>query len=54
MAPTGSGLGPAMLEQELDKHLEQAVRLAVLLGMPSEELVSRLREDRGQNGREMT
>ncbi len=38
----GSGLGPAMLEQELDKHLEEAVRLAVQLGMPFENLVSRL------------
>ena len=38
----GSGLGPAMLEKDLDKHLEEAVRLAVQLGMPFENLVSRL------------
>jgi GntR family transcriptional regulator len=38
------GLGARLQEQELQKHLEQAIRLAGLLGIQSEELESRLRE----------
>src|SRR5580704_19373070 len=38
------GLGTRLQEQELQKHLEQAIRLAGLLGIQSEELESRLRE----------
>ena len=38
------GLGVRLREQELEQHLEQATRLAVLLGMRPEELENRLRE----------
>src|SRR5262245_31018588 len=43
VAPT-PGLGMRLQEQELRKHLEQAIRLSALLGMQPEELESRLRE----------
>jgi hypothetical protein len=39
----GSGLGPGLLDQELEKLLDEAVRLAARLGLSFEELVSRLR-----------
>jgi GntR family transcriptional regulator len=38
------GLGTRLQEQELQKHLDQAIRLAGLLGIQPEELESRLRE----------
>ena len=38
------GLGMRLQEQELQKHLEQAIRLSSLLGIEPEELESRLRE----------
>jgi GntR family transcriptional regulator len=38
------GLGTRLQEQELQQHLEQAIRLAGLLGIPVEELEGRLRE----------
>lgn len=38
------GLGMRLQEQELQKHLEQAIRLSSLLGMQPEELEDRLRE----------
>ena len=44
-----SDLGPSLLEQDLAKHLGQAVRLAVQLGLSVEELVSRLRDAAAQN-----
>ena len=37
------GLGMRLQQQELQKHLEQAIRLAGLLGIQPEELESRLR-----------
>jgi GntR family transcriptional regulator len=37
-------LGARLREQELQQHLEQATRIAALLGMRSEELETRLRE----------
>jgi GntR family transcriptional regulator len=40
---SGPRLGPRLLEQELDKHLNQAARLAALLGLAPEELAARLR-----------
>jgi GntR family transcriptional regulator len=43
------GLGMLIQEQELDKHLEQASRLAEILGIGAKELQERLREAR--NGR---
>lgn len=39
----GSGLGPGLLDQELETLLDEAVRLAARLGLSFEELVSRLR-----------
>ena len=39
-----NGLGKKLREQELEQHLEEARRLAALLGMRSEELEHRLRE----------
>jgi GntR family transcriptional regulator len=39
-----NGLGKRLREQELEQHLEQARRLAALLGIQSEELEHRLRE----------
>jgi GntR family transcriptional regulator len=38
------GLGIRLQEQELDKHLDQAIRLADLLGIQPNELEERLRE----------
>lgn len=38
------GLGLRLQEQELKNHLEQAIRLASLLGIQPQELESRLRE----------
>lgn len=38
------GLGAQLQEQELKAHLEEAVRLAALLGMRPEELEGRMRE----------
>jgi len=38
------GLGMRLQEQELEKHLEQAVRLADLLGIRPKDLQARLRE----------
>jgi GntR family transcriptional regulator len=38
------GLGARLREQELEQHLEQAARIAALLGIRPKELQSRLRE----------
>lgn len=38
------GLGLRLREQELEQHLEQATRIAVMLGMRPKELEHRLRE----------
>ncbi len=38
------GLGGRLREQELDQHLEQATRIAALLGLRPRELEHRLRE----------
>jgi GntR family transcriptional regulator len=38
------GLGTKLQEEELKKHLEQAIRLADLLGLRPRELEGRLRE----------
>src|SRR5580658_6599760 len=38
------GLGMRLQEQELEKHLEQAIRLADLLGIRPKDLEARLRE----------
>jgi GntR family transcriptional regulator len=38
------GLGAQLREQELEQHLEQAARIAALLGMRPRELEERLRE----------
>ncbi|HSK81116.1 MAG TPA: GntR family transcriptional regulator [Thermoanaerobaculia bacterium] len=38
----GSGLGPRLLDQELETLLDEAVRLAARLGLSFEQLVSRL------------
>src|SRR4051812_12797195 len=38
------GLGMRLQEQELDKHLEKAARLAATLGIRPEELATRLRK----------
>lgn len=38
------GLGMRLQEEELEKHLEQAIRLADLLGIRPKELEARLRE----------
>jgi GntR family transcriptional regulator len=43
VAPDG-GLGARLHEEDLAKHLEQAVRLAGLLGLRPKDLESRLRE----------
>jgi GntR family transcriptional regulator len=39
----GTGLAPRLLEEELEAHLDQAVRLGAQLGLPTDALVSRLR-----------
>jgi GntR family transcriptional regulator len=41
------GLGMRIQQQELQKHLEQAIRLSAVLGIPREELEDRLREASG-------
>jgi GntR family transcriptional regulator len=41
------GLGMRLHEQELQQHLEQAIRLSALLGLQPEELEGRLREASG-------
>jgi GntR family transcriptional regulator len=41
---SNAGLGFRLLEQELEKHLEQAVRLAGMLGIRPKDLETRLRE----------
>jgi GntR family transcriptional regulator len=38
------GLGMRLREQELEQHLEQATRIAAMLGMRPRELLHRLRE----------
>jgi len=38
------GLGMRLQQQELQKHLEQAIRLSAVLGLQHEELEDRLRE----------
>lgn len=38
------GLGTRLREQELEQHLEQATRIAAMLGMRAKELEHRLRE----------
>jgi GntR family transcriptional regulator len=38
------GLGMRLQEQELQKHLEQVIRISALLGIRPEQLVERLRE----------
>jgi DNA-binding transcriptional regulator YhcF (GntR family) len=43
VAPT-PGLGLRLHQEELQKHLEQAIRLSALLGIKPKELESRLRE----------
>jgi GntR family transcriptional regulator len=40
----GAGLGPRLLEEDLEKHLDQAARLGAQLGLSPDELASRLRE----------
>ena len=40
----GGEVGPRLFEEDLTKHLNQAARVAALLGMGSEELHTRLRE----------
>jgi GntR family transcriptional regulator len=39
-----AGLGPRLLEEDLEKHLDQAVRLGAQLGLSPDELASRLRD----------
>src|SRR3984893_16208910 len=41
----GAGLAPRLLEQDLAKHLGQALHLAAQLGLSPDELASRLRGD---------
>jgi GntR family transcriptional regulator len=41
---TTPGLGMRLREQELEQHLEQATRIAAMLGMRPKELEHRLRE----------
>ncbi|MNC93141.1 HTH-type transcriptional repressor YtrA [compost metagenome] len=41
------GLGMRLQQQELQKHLEQAIRLSAVLGLEPEELEERLREVSG-------
>lgn len=43
VAPT-PGLGARLREQELEQHLEQATRIAAMLGLRPKELEHRLRE----------
>lgn len=39
-----AGLAPRLLEQDLERHLDHAARLAAQLGLTPEELAARLRE----------
>jgi GntR family transcriptional regulator len=39
-----AGLGPRLLEKDLEKHLDQAARLGAQLGLSPDELASRLRD----------
>ena len=41
---SNAGLGARLRQQELEQHLEQATRIAALLGIQPTELESRLRE----------
>ncbi len=41
---SSAGLGARLREQELDQHLEQAARIAALMGLRPRELEHRLRE----------
>src|ERR1700704_4267038 len=41
---SNDNLGTQLQEQEFEKHLEQAVRLAAMLGIRPKELVGRIRE----------
>ena len=45
---SGADVGARIYEQELEKHLEQAARLAALLGLGIRELQRRIREAAGQ------
>src|SRR6478752_6395538 len=45
---SGADVGARIYEQELEKHLEQAARLAALLGLGTRELQRRIREAAGQ------
>src|ERR1700755_1833980 len=42
--PAGAGLGARLREQELADHLEQATRLAAMLGIRPKDLANRLRQ----------
>ena len=44
----GADVGSRIYEEELTQHLEQAVRLAALLGIGSRELQRRVRDTAGQ------
>jgi GntR family transcriptional regulator len=41
---TDPGLGPRLYNQEFAEHLEQAVRIGMLLGLSSNEMARRLRD----------
>lgn len=41
---TGARLGPQLLEQDLERHLDEAARLASQLGLTRTELAARLRD----------
>ena len=45
---SNAGLGARLRQQELEQHLEQATRIAALLGIQPTELESRLREVAGR------
>src|SRR5215813_10384032 len=46
------GLGIKLQEKELQKHLEQAIRLSALLGLDHEELEDRLRDASDRKARQ--
>jgi GntR family transcriptional regulator len=46
------GLGPRLLEQDLQKHLDEVARLAEQLGLSQRQLVSRLRDARAAEEKE--
>ncbi len=48
----GSDLGTKLLEQDLAKHLEEAVRLAARLGLSPKQLAVRLRDAAGRQAEE--